>query len=311
MYCPDRIFPERRCNFVLSDGIHYLNKIKVEFGDACFILYLYQGQITEQRQFQGYPRNLYHQHPYYEIQFILNGKISGNIQNKRYLVEKGKVFLIPPGTIHLTEYDDTEFSRICLNLTLEKTAGEEGCHAYFQELLDRCAGHAYCFSDTILKQVLFFNKMTPDGSIENLCQYKIRAYELIHQLFRELDNNAVGSDIKNHVSDNDLMVQLQDMVCDIRYPLCVIAERIGYSERHTSRLIQQIYGKSLLKLRHTTMLESAKRLFEENPAISVQDVAARTGFSSPTALYRAFQKYENCSPSTYGRKQSNQKEHKP
>ena len=52
-----------------------------------------------------------------------------------------------------------------------------------------------------------------------------------------------------HETDNHLEVQIENLVNNFNMSLTDIAAEINYSPRQTERLIKQIYGKSLTKIR--------------------------------------------------------------
>ena len=140
--------------------------------------------------------------------------------------------------------------------------------------------------------------MPGDGDIGVRCRYIAAAYDFLTCLMEEL-NCSRDNSLRKYAPESNLPLMLENMVYDFRYSLPEIAERLGYSRRHVSRLIRQKYGMSLSSLRESIMFFSAKMIMQENPDARFQEILEKSGFMSATALYRAFMKYENCSPSDY------------
>ncbi|WP_424753250.1 helix-turn-helix domain-containing protein [Methylobacterium sp.] len=82
-------------------------------------------------------------------------------------------------------------------------------------------------------------------------------------------------------------------------PLTVgrIADRLGTSSRTLQRHLAG-QGVSLRAIVEESRLEIARVLLCKTD-LDVQEIAARTGYSTPSGLARAFARWTGCSPRTY------------
>lgn len=82
-----------------------------------------------------------------------------------------------------------------------------------------------------------------------------------------------------------------------------IAESIGFSKFHFSRLFKQYTGYTFCDYITLRRLKVAEELLAK-PQLSIAQVAAQAGFSSISTFNRLFKQQKNCSPSEYRNKKS-------
>lgn len=284
----------------MPENNRVLGVSKIQFGDACFLLYDFnrEAEISLPKVLD----NNYHQHPFIEIHFITSGGMTFIVEERRFRVEKGQAILITPGHPHFVKTDELDGDRIVISLNMTRSAsasdGDEGFFDYFNTLLSWYTYSILTISEALWSKLLRLNRMPGDGDISVRCRYIAAAYDFLTCLMEEL-NCSRDNSLRKYAPESNLPLMLENMVYDFRYSLPEIAERLGYSRRHVSRLIRQKYGMSLSSLRESIMFFSAKMIMQENPDARFQEILEKSGFMSATALYRAFMKYENCSPSDY------------
>lgn len=79
-----------------------------------------------------------------------------------------------------------------------------------------------------------------------------------------------------------------------------LAKTLGVSVRHLDRILKGYYGMSFKEKLLSTRIEIVKG-FLDSPGATLEDIAARTGFSSPGYLSRQFKALTGKSPSAYRR----------
>lgn len=77
-----------------------------------------------------------------------------------------------------------------------------------------------------------------------------------------------------------------------------IAAELNLSPNYISVLYRQWTGENISAAITRLRMEQARRLLRE-PALSIQDVAAQSGYSDPHYFAKAFKKYEGITPSQY------------
>jgi len=290
-----------------------ISKVDVVFGDAKFTFIDVEYIKSEQepvyvKKKEG--RLYYHEHSYYEMHIITAGTAHYQEEDLSIAVERGKIIIIPPNRAHypILAQDYGQNSQgtfdgardLCLSLALEMVEGEVGYYSYFQESLQSIAGFPMDLPPLLMEKFLTFNDYYKKLSLRDHCLQKTAAYELITGLFDHI--NGFQTTLQQCTTlnkENDKTLILEVLINDPSYPLYLIAQKLGYSVRHTARLIQQIYGRNLSEIRQLKMVNSAKRLLVKSPRLSLEKIAKQSGFSDTETMQRIFLKWEKVTPTEY------------
>lgn len=151
----------------------------------------------------------------------------------------------------------------------------------------------------------FFNCPVSFGAPRNLLTYDSSVTQLavpnasedLLQLLSEranrlLDSVSCRSGIAARIASL-LATQLTNTVPD----KTVIAAQLGMSERTLQRRLQE-EGTSFQEILDDTRHYLARELLR-NTALALGDVASQLGFAEPSAFFRAFKKWEGCTPGQY------------
>lgn len=292
-FCFGRLVTEKRAE------TGFVSEINIEFGDARFILYKRIRKYiddTESAIPLDVANNVFHRHSFYEFHFAVKGSLTLCFRDRRYILPEGMFIGIPPEVPHYTEISGRipERDNICLNL--EKTAGESGFYDAYARHIDNLCDVAHVTTASLQAAITNFCNIKHPYTMREYCRQKLIGYELVYRLFPGPD---VAADTDTSGGIPYTSYDLDEMVYDIRIPLTRIAVNLGYSVRHTDRIIKKIYGETLSNIRGRQMLESAKNVLDGNPSCSLDELLAQTGFSCPSSLYNAFERYEHCSLTEY------------
>lgn len=80
-----------------------------------------------------------------------------------------------------------------------------------------------------------------------------------------------------------------------------LADRLGVSREHISRLYRSVIGESLRDLMRERQVERAERMLRET-SYSIAQIAARCAFGTPMTLRRAFAALRRMTPDEYRQK---------
>jgi AraC-like DNA-binding protein len=72
--------------------------------------------------------------------------------------------------------------------------------------------------------------------------------------------------------------------------LCAVAAAFGFSERYTQSLILKYTAKSFFEYIDKKRMKMAYSLLSES-SMSVNDIAAKCGFSLPNSFYKSFKRH--------------------
>jgi AraC-like DNA-binding protein len=208
------------------------------------------------------------------------------------------MLVIPPITAHHPFSDNKIATDIVLVLKLENICGERGFYNYFSSALASVSKKPIALDSELIEKIIQFNSLSLNNSLRDICYRKAVAYEIICLLFDTI-NGFCDTKIHEKLNTDNKLFTLENLVNDSKYSIAYISETLGYSPRHTSRVIKQIYGQSLKDVRFSNMTATAKRLMLSETDTPLTNIAQRTGFASLSAMNREFLKREGILPSEY------------
>ena len=274
--------------------------VRAEFDDAVFTLLRVRAAAMNMQWGAKLPAR-YHSHFYYECHILLEGENKYLIRNDAVTVCAGTMVIIPPYTEHLS-FEETGGSReIVLGLILEQKAQQSGAFQYFAHTLQDMVQKPIQLSQSLLNAIVAFYNRFESTQMRDICLRQAEAYGIIVQLFDDVNHfqDSTAIQIKTR-SEDSIGVTLELLIDNFDYSLQDIADSLGYSVRHTARLIQKRYGKSLREIRKSDMLTTAKELTAHKPFLSMEKIAEQSGFSSVEAMEQVLLKTENVNQSGCG-----------
>jgi AraC-like DNA-binding protein len=248
-----------------------------------------------------------HAHETYEIHIMTDGCYTFTVEGQPVPLAKRQLLVLKPGTAHYSYDRMTDGELISLHLSLEKTDNADGFYSYFRRALDNAANKPLTASRALVQCVSEFEN-EPDALTAGVyCRLQVLATQIVYHLFNDIDGfggEQMCLKSSRRVHSREYLVEC--MVNEPTYTLEDISARTGYSMRHTTRIIQSMYGKTLTEIRTDRSMDRAKTLLVSTDK-AVEEIATVAGFGSAAAMRRAFLKKENMSPSAYrcgGRKES-------
>lgn len=254
--------------------------------------------------------SIFHTHLDYECHLILSGAAvftvgvekSGNENTSEHAVRCGELFIIPPRLGHYPFIEKDGCKDIVFSLSLERTDGEDGFYEYFSKALGASSCRPITLDKKLFENIILFCNQTEGNTVRDICRRKATAYNVIASLFDQINcTEAMPAEKKLKKSERDRNITLEYLINEYGTPISVIAKNLGYTTRHTSRLIRQLYGKSLSDVRRENMLVSAKELIKSSPETSLSAIARKSGFADASAMRSAFVKSEGMTPTEYRR----------
>ena len=248
---------------------------------------------------------LIHDHFYYELHLMTAEQTGFVIGDGRIPLECGSLLVIPPHTAHYPFPENESAQELVFAVTMNITDGEAGFFSYFLSSLQEIACRAYPLSEPLFQQMCAFHAGFDTTGLRAICEQKMRAHAVLLALFDQINGfNAVLPPPEKHARDEEKRVILEFLINDAQCPISVIAERLGYSVRHTARMIRSLYGRSLAELRCASCLSTAKQLLLQVPRLSMEEIARMAGFRDAEAMRRAFQREKGITPTAYRKRMS-------
>lgn len=251
--------------------------------------------------------NIMHSHLYYECHLLLQGKTVFSTETEKATVCAGQLFIIPPDTEHLpfqsnADHGENAARELVLGMTLEKsdTGADSGYFSCFSRALNASALKPVALPAPIFHDFCrFWHQYDALQDLRGRNKQLSDAHALLFALFDTIHAYRLTESGLSHEQHNGIPLTMDYLVNEIQYSLSDIAQILGYSYRHTARLIRSTYGKSLEDLRQQQILASAKALLCSGTYRTLDSIAAECGCRSTHKLIRIFQKYEQMTPTEY------------
>lgn len=215
----------------------------VHFGDAQIHLYCFSPAEDAPSLTPG---THCHCHFYHECHLLTDGSFTFFVDGKQVPVSRSQLLIIPPFAEH-HPFDGNFAHDLVFSVTLEQGKGEDGYYRYFSQVLASLAMKPLSVSDAVISQIRAFADLRNEKDIGSLCRRKAAAYAIIGGLISGLEDGfqQQGTD----AGCNDPLFLLEHLVIDTALSLSEISRIIGYSTRHTSRMIRGLYGKNFRDIR--------------------------------------------------------------
>ena len=189
-------------------------------------------------------------------------------------------------------------------MTLQQNGTAGRYTAYFLSTLAEIAQKPLPLPPALTETILLFYRRFDCDCFRDRCFCQAAAHEIVFKLF-DCANGFSLPEVRKEQNPALLPVafNLEHLINDTSRSLSEIASILGYSPRHTARLIREKYGKNLGEIRKTSRIATAKKLLAGSGPISLETAAIRAGFPSADAMARAFRKDGEAPPSQYRKKE--------
>ena len=256
-----------------------------------------------------------HQHEFFEIVLFLSEGGKHYVNGKEYLVQKGDMWLLPPGVQHC--YEDEIHSN--------QGAGIINCICYqdiieefFKELLQSdFSFEAFFYIDKhALKEPLFVPASNSAEATELLYILKneleekkegylvsIRLYMklLLLKLLRVKINMRDSKYMALSASDRLRLAQVVSYLKDNSHEKIVardLCREFCFSESGLRNKFKKFTNKTIVEFLRDERIANACKLLEESD-IAITEIGYSVGFSDKKAFYVSFEQKNGCTPKVY------------
>jgi len=219
-----------------------LEREEIPFGNALVSLYQIESDmaIAEREQI--------HTHSYYELHTVLQNSRSYTIGEKTVLVRPGELVIVPPETAHKAVPPWEKRNIAVLSVSVRLLPSGEAVFDSLIQRLELCSAAAIPLNGRLVHLIDAYSASSQKG-MRNVFHRKLAACEILVGIF-----DAIGCGEGNRAgrSQVDFDIMLETLVHNSDAPLYEIAQRLGYSQRQISRIIQKRYQKTFAQLRKET-----------------------------------------------------------
>ena len=248
-----------------------------------------------------------HSHQYFEIAYILNGRIEHICNDEQVSLQEGDLILLRPGDLHTYKrFNDTVdciHRDICISQDLFKSV----CDFLDHNLFNFITQQNQCIYATLAENQLtyfesnwnFINNHFGNVQISNSDKTMISLRAALASIISIIYSNQSSLD-----STSSYPIWLKNLLSRftkrdfIQGGIAYIIKDIPYSQAHICRIFKKFIGETITDHLNTIRLNWAKT-FLENSSTSISSIAEEIGFTSESYFIKLFKKKFNLSPAQY------------
>ncbi len=242
-----------------------------------------------------------HHHDFFEIHFILGGKIVYVFGQTRAEADTGDMVIIPSGIPHLIKSYTSDMLKTSVAVRIGeadaifKALCKKGCRSL---KIDNYIADSIAFCAENASRSLFYKETL----------IKNRIFELLCNLAGECDSMPTLSDENSEISRFDMrLFKAKQFIKDnpsVFISCEELAKYCNLSSKQLNRIFLKYEHVSLLQYIHREKLDQAKKMLIESQ-LSASEISETLGFSSVYYFSRFFSKHADVSPSEYREKSLN------
>ena len=245
-----------------------------------------------------------HRHDFYEIVYVTRGSGYHILNDKRFFISEGSLFLITRGSIHgyyseqNMQWVNIMFKPQAVNHSIIKTdnAGTIITALLTTDLFQFNTNGRHGNINMIVKEMQHEYEARQSGYQEILTGY---LQVLLMTLFRSTPGQSVNAGIAADVQENDLVETVADLLGrgeDITPE--TVARKAFVSPRYFQNLFKKKTGGSLTAFKRRYRIEQACRLLEETD-MPVSKVMEAVNMNDAKNFYAAFRSFTGMTPGKY------------
>ncbi|MCM1086952.1 MAG: AraC family transcriptional regulator [Muribaculaceae bacterium] len=260
-----------------------------------------------------YSPPIVHEHTFFELIYVYDGKCKQTISNKKQPLSKGDICIIPPGIKHsIGVFDDS----IVLNCLIRKST----LHNIFFNFLNNPNILTAFFLNNIYSEngndyIIFhtgsdyeiqrgFLYMYWESINQSLYWDQMISYTLMLIFGLLIRNYEKSIELPTFMQKADvqrfaLLQYIQDNFTTVT--LNQVAVRFHYTPEYTSRLIKSTTGRSFTQILQQVRLERAQVLLQDTN-LSIANISEQVGYETTEHFIRIFKKQMHMTPTEYRRK---------
>lgn len=277
-----------------------------------------EGNLSENQKIKVYERSTKsvppHWHDFYELELILEGTGSMNINGREFPLAPNTLYLLTPTDFH-SYHVEPEQSLTLINVTFSPDCIEDLTitemitltHYIFTELDADTAARLIFLMRQMKEECTgekFLNKKYSMGLMSCVLVELLRCYKMS----QVEDHLGAGlSNSKKHPAPHALPLPVQNALYFIRLhfreniTLKDVAQLSGFSEHYMSKLFHRNFGMGFKEYLTSLRLDHARQLLQYSDE-SITDVAYFCGFNSSSHFLHVFKDKYGTSPLQYRKK---------
>lgn len=279
-----------------STAQNTLIQTEVVFGDAHFYLYRF-GQVKGELEKASHVPIL-HDHPFFEVMLSFKRGYEVMLEEDTLALSPHTVIIMSEGKPHCIQHAEGIFP-LSFGIAMKKRERGFPLYASVRARLENQADRGQ-LPISLATETLFLEWYASAGrSPEAFCEGQLLASRLLYAFLKDI--SAFGAEELAPFGEKKASVDalLNTLLDDRRYSLKEIAVALGYTRKHTLRLIQRKYGCDYRTIKKRKAIEAAELYLFSAVKMTVKEIAAALGYESESAFYAFFKRETGMSPVKY------------
>ena len=236
-----------------------------------------------------------HYHNFFELHFVLRGRISYRIENQTRMVCSNQYMVIAPGQRHSVVGYSDDFVKL--------SVGASCTGDVINRLLERRGGKKAAMNAAMKETIRFMERQCAENNFYTPQLIKNRVFELMC-LIAGTCKNEDGNTAQNREADGRLAIAKRLIAA--RSGAFIKAKEVAaachISEKQLGRIFKKYEGKTLLSYIHDVKIAQAQKLLSEGDD-SLKKISEALGFSSEYYFNLFFKKKTGMTPGDYRKAQ--------
>ena len=287
-----------------------MEELTTKIGDAKLSVYYSE---------KGFPlKNIWseltHFHAYHEINIILDGEATVEINGKPVIVKKGDTLVLCPKVSHYTVKSTENILRFGFLFDF-LTSGESkdkiggfSEYDYYKNVLKSIKEYIVIRNDKIiatLKRMLEVGDFAEKRHVTEIL-FSLLWTDILEEVRKNIDNKKSDyKDLEHSIAtDKDYKIHAEEFFYN-RYKERVtindLAKSLYLSVSQTARVVRRVFGMSFKEVLLKQRIENAVMLIEKGN-LSFDEIALDSGYNSYNGFFSAFKKYTGQTPEEYKKK---------
>ena len=282
-----------------------IQKSKIYIGNA-LIEILMQGGFSEHGT-QRYTD--LHIHPDYEIHYVEEGEFTFSFADKKVLIGKHNVIIIPPKFYHSVCAESESVKRLSFELRFsEQKSGEnlyEKYNSLFSEIKEPIFFPAKCDELSSIVNKMGIIRGTEEH-VELNAYFTIAFLKICKMLEGDSNESSTSTPIAevNFFDTDYTVIHILDLIrrrCCEQIKLEDVEREVNLSARQIQRILSESMGEGFYDLVLKNRMNKAHTVIinDKDKRLSLEEIALSCGFLNYVSFRKAFKKYYGISPSKY------------
>lgn len=260
---------------------------------------------------ERYAKMTTHKHSFVEINYMYSGSCIQYVNNKKVVLTKGQLLIMDKDAIHSIECLNKD--DILINILIEDNSISTKIlkdivksHSLIYEFLDSAASNQHDHNQYLVLETqnnsnvqrlvesitkeYYFNDQYSQGII------KASLSLLFIELSRQLENQTIQHSLGKDQQIYEILRYIDNHYQDIT--LEKLASAFNYNKNYISNKLKEFTNKSFKQLLDEKRLSMAIYYLKEDE-LSIENIAYKIGYESPSAFYKLFKKYYSITPFQY------------